>query len=86
MSLGTLSDQQLCPKGIIFQQDNNLKHTAKATKVWLISQGILLLVWPAKTVDMNIIEHVWDYLEKRVRKREIQPRNADKLWLILEEE
>ena len=35
---------------------------------------------------MNIIEHVWDYLEKRVRKREIQPWNADELWLILKKE
>ena len=35
---------------------------------------------------MNIIEHVWDYLERRVRKREIQPRNTDELWLILKEE
>ena len=35
---------------------------------------------------MNIIEYVWDYLKRRVRKREIQPRNADELWLILEEE
>ena len=30
--LGTLSDQQLRPKGIIFHQDNDPKHIAKATK------------------------------------------------------
>ena len=35
---------------------------------------------------MNIIEHVWDYLERRVRKREIQPQNTDELWLILKKE
>ena len=32
---------------------------------------------------MNIIEHVQDYLERRVRKKEIQPQNSNKLWLIL---
>ena len=30
--LGTLSDQQLHPKSIIFQQDNDPKYIAKATK------------------------------------------------------
>ena len=30
--LGTLSDQQLYSKSIIFQQNNNPKHIAKATK------------------------------------------------------
>ena len=30
--LGTLSDQQLHPKGITFQQDNDSKYTAKAIK------------------------------------------------------
>ena len=34
---------------------------------------------------MNIIKYVWDYLKRRVRKKEIQPQNSDKLWLILEE-
>ena len=35
--LGTLSDQQLHPKSIIFPQDNNSKYIAKTIKDWLIS-------------------------------------------------
>lgn len=35
---------------------------------------------------MNIIEHVWDYLDKMVRTRNHRPRNRDELWLALLDE
>lgn len=35
---------------------------------------------------MNPIEHVWNALDRKVRSRPILPRNAEELWLALEEE
>jgi hypothetical protein len=35
---------------------------------------------------MSIIEHVWDYLDKRVRKRPVKPTNKEELWKALQEE
>ncbi|KAG1795811.1 uncharacterized protein HD556DRAFT_1219161, partial [Suillus plorans] len=36
--------------------------------------------------DMSIIEHVWDYLDRRVRTRTPLPRNCTELWEALVEE
>ena len=35
--------------------------------------------WPAKSADLNPIEHVWDLLDRRVRVRAIPSRNAQEL-------
>ena len=35
---------------------------------------------------MNVIEHVWDHLDKLVCKRDPLPKNLDKLWEALWEE
>ena len=34
---------------------------------------------------MNPIEHVWSYLERRLRRRDRLPTNSDQLWAALEE-
>ncbi|EJF60509.1 hypothetical protein DICSQDRAFT_62694 [Dichomitus squalens LYAD-421 SS1] len=34
---------------------------------------------------MNIIEHVWEELDRRVRRRSPLPRNVDELWAALQE-
>ena len=42
--------------------------------------------WPPSLPDMNIIENVWDHLDKKVRARTVQPTNQDQLWAALQEE
>ena len=41
--------------------------------------GMSVLAWPAKSLDLNPIEHVWDLLDRRVRARAIPPRNVREL-------
>ncbi|KAF8598997.1 hypothetical protein BDV93DRAFT_405710, partial [Ceratobasidium sp. AG-I] len=36
--------------------------------------------------DLNIIEHVWDHLDRKVRSRIQLPRNKNELWDALQEE
>ena len=65
----------------VFQHDNDSKHTAGLLKDWLKQKKIETLNWPPFSPDMNPIEHLWDELERRMKKH--QPKNKEKLKEIL---
>jgi len=69
----------------IFQHDNDPKHTAKVTKVYLESIGVTevegrLLYWPAQSPDLNPIENMWSYLKKQLGKYPTPPKSCKELW------
>ena len=68
------------------QQDNDPKHKSRMTQMWLDSAGISVIPWPSCSPDLNIIEHVWNHVDLRLRKRKIQPSNIDQLKVAIEEE
>ena len=74
------------PGDVIFQHDNDPKHTAKLTQTYLEDNGIETLPWPAQSPDLNMIEHIWHYLKVRIGKREKRPTSVDNLWEIVQEE
>ncbi|KAG8715763.1 hypothetical protein FRC09_016335 [Ceratobasidium sp. 395] len=84
--LGTLDDYKLSTDDVFFQQDNDPKHTSRVAQKWLSDNSIDVLPWPASSPDLNIIEHVWDYLDQKVRAQPQLPRNHEDLWRILQEE
>lgn len=84
--MGTLQDYNLDVRNVIFQQDNDPKHTSGHTRDWLRSQGFKVLPWPPNSPDMNIIEHCWAYLAIRIRRRIPRPTTEDQLWEMLQEE
>ncbi|QRV81331.1 Transposable element Tcb2 transposase [Ceratobasidium sp. AG-Ba] len=83
---GTIHGHSLRPRQVIFQQDNDPKHAATHTQEWLRRHKLSVLSWPASSPDMNIIENVWDFLDRRVRMHSPLPSRADSLWEILQEE
>jgi transposase len=53
---------------------------------FLQDRNVSVPPWPAKSPDLNPIEHVWDLLDRRVRPRAIPSRNVRELAGALVEE
>jgi hypothetical protein len=68
------------------QHDNATSHTARYVSDFLQDRNVIVLPWQAKSPDLNLIEHVCDLLDRRVRARAIPPRNVQELAGTLVEE
>lgn len=82
------SGMRLIGNNFILQQDNDPKHCSRVAKKYLqdmCEEGVLeVMNWPPQSPDLNIIEHVWEYLNKK--KVEYNPRNAEQCFQILKRE
>ena len=66
--LGSLDWYDKSPREIIFQQDNDPKHKCLVCREWYKDNGIKLLSFPAQSVDIAPIEHLWSHLKKRLKE------------------
>lgn len=71
---------------VILQQDNDAKHRARITREWIHEAEISVLPWPSQSPDMNIIEHVWNDVNVRIRARRVKPQNKAELMAAIKEE
>jgi len=45
-------------------------HTARLVMHYLNQEGIDVMDWPARSPDLNPIDHVWDYLYRWISQRQ----------------
>ncbi|GFT05630.1 transposable element Tc3 transposase [Trichonephila clavipes] len=57
----------------LFMDDNAPCHHTVAAEQLLDSEDIERMDWPAQSPDLNTIEHVWDFLGRRLAARTLPP-------------
>jgi transposase len=65
---------------IIFQQDNDPKHTSRAATKWFRGNKMRVLDWPAQSPDLNPIEHLWHHLKVKLSAYERKAKGIHELW------
>ncbi|GFT04462.1 transposable element Tc3 transposase [Trichonephila clavipes] len=57
----------------LFMDDNAPCHRTVGAEQLLESEDIECMDWPARSPDLNPIEHVWDFLGRRLAARTLPP-------------
>lgn len=70
----------------VFQDDNARPHRARIIGEYLHAESIDTIEWPAMSPDMSPIEHVWDFIGRKINEREPRCANLIELRAALVEE
>ncbi|GFY24168.1 transposable element Tcb1 transposase [Trichonephila clavipes] len=70
----------------LFMDDNAPCHRTVAAEQLLESEDIEGMDWPVRSPDLNPIEHVWDFLGRRLAARTLPPVTIRELRLALQDE
>lgn len=70
----------------LLMHDNARPHVAADVVQYLDEVRITTLDWPPRSPDLNAIEHIWDLLKKRIRRRNHPPQTLGELEEAAREE
>ncbi|KAI4888385.1 hypothetical protein NFI96_003394 [Prochilodus magdalenae] len=65
--------------GFLLTQDNARPHVAGVCQQFLQDEGIEAMDWPARSPDLNPIEHIWDIMSRCIHQRHIAPQTVQEL-------
>ena len=82
----TLKYYKLKKDEIIFQHDNDPKHTSKLVKNWLNDHHYEVLAWPSQSPDLNPIENIWFQVKMAMQRYEKSCTSVKDLWERFQQE
>ena len=65
----------------VFLQDNAPAHNAITTRTFLATRHVDVFDWPGNSPDLNPIEHLWCFVQRRLPR--LLPRNANEFWELV---
>ncbi|KAL0161626.1 hypothetical protein M9458_045351, partial [Cirrhinus mrigala] len=65
--------------GFLLMQDNARPHVAGVCQQFLQDEGIDAMDWPARSPNLNPIEHIWDIMSRSIRQRHVAPQTVQEL-------
>ena len=71
-------------ENFIFMDDNAPPHRARVVTEFPKDHGIEQMEWPAKSPDLNPIEHVWDMMGRSIEQLETHPHGLQQQGVALE--
>ena len=83
--INTIHMNDLEEEDVIFQHDNDPKHSSLYVKDWLLAQKFQVIWHPPQSPDLNPIEHLWNEVDRRMRMSERKPTNKKDLWEKIQE-
>lgn len=73
-------------ESFLLMHDNARPHTARCVDQYLSEVGIRRMSWPARSPDLNPIEHIWSQLKTKIRNRTPAPTSIAALKIAALEE
>ena len=67
----------------VFQDDNARPHRARIVRDFIEAQSIETFPWPSRSPDINLIEHVWDFIGRKINQRQPKCQNLNELRVAL---
>uniref|UniRef100_A0A3B4DMX9 Tc1-like transposase DDE domain-containing protein n=1 Tax=Pygocentrus nattereri TaxID=42514 RepID=A0A3B4DMX9_PYGNA len=65
--------------GFLLMQDNARPHVAGVCQQFLQDEGIEAMDWPARSPDLNPIEHIWDIMSRSIHQHHVAPQTVQEL-------